>query len=243
MKSALPKVLHPLLGRTPARSRAGRRRAAGRGPHRRRGRARRRPGPRAPGRGRAGRHAGAPGRAARHRARRPDRAGGGAGRGRHRRRASTATCRCCAPRRWPRWSRRTRTPARRRPCWPPRCPTRPASAGSCGTPTGAAGRRSSRSATPPRQQRAIREINAGIYAFDAARLARGAGQAHHRQRPGRGVPHRRLRAARATPVEPVAVHVAADHDETLGCNDRVELAALRAAAARPDQRGAGCAPA
>ena len=59
------------------------------------------------------------------------------------------------------------------------------------------------------EQRAIREINAGIYAFDAARCGPGARQAVHRQRPGRGVPDRRVRAARRRPASRCGVHVAA----------------------------------
>ena len=46
------------------------------------------------------------------------------------------------------------------------------------------------------EQRAIREINAGIYAFEAARLRAVLGKLVDRQRPGRGVPHRRVRSAR-----------------------------------------------
>ncbi len=56
-----------------------------------------------------------------------------------------------------------------------RCPTRPATAGSCATPTArCAGIVEQKDATD--EQRAITEINSGIYAFDADRAARGAGQ-------------------------------------------------------------------
>ena len=243
MKSALPKVLHPLLGRTPARARAGRRRGrCGAEPHRRGGRARRRPGARAPGRGRPGRRTGAAGRAARHRARRADRAGRGAGRRPAPSWCSTATCRCCGRRRWPRWStaheaagarghragRRGRRPDRAGPDRPGR--GRPAWSGS------------SRSATRPPAQRAIREINAGIYAFDAAAAAGGAGQALHRQRPGRGVPDRRVRAAGRGRSARSACTWPPDADETLGCNDRAELAGLRALLRDRVNDGAGCGP-
>ena len=54
-----------------------------------------------------------------------------------------------------------------------------------------------RDATPT--QRAIREINAGAYAFDAVLPARRAEPAVHRQRPGRGVPDRRARPAGRRP--------------------------------------------
>ncbi len=46
-------------------------------------------------------------------------------------------------------------------------------------------------------QRAVREINSGVYAFDVARADRRARPPHHRQRPGRGVPHRRRSASRS----------------------------------------------
>ena len=107
---------------------------------------------------------------------------------------STATCRCCARRPSPTWSHATRSPPRPPPCSPPRSPTRPGWGGSCATPTGRLEQIVEERDADARQ-RAIREINAGIYAFDAGAAARGAGQALHRQRPGRGVPDRRLRAA------------------------------------------------
>ena len=76
-------------------------------------------------------------------------------------------------------------------------------------------------------QRALREINAGIYAFDAGLLREALGKLSTDNDQGEeyltdvfellgGVGHR------------VGVHVAADADETLGCNDRAELAGLRA---------------
>ena len=64
---------------------------------------------------------------------------------------------------------------RRRPCWPPRWPTRPGWAGSCGTPPGIWSA-SSRSGTPRAELRAVREVNAGIYAFDAALLREALGK-------------------------------------------------------------------
>nr|WP_243420866.1 bifunctional UDP-N-acetylglucosamine diphosphorylase/glucosamine-1-phosphate N-acetyltransferase GlmU [Micromonospora globispora] len=81
-----------------------------------------------------------------------------------------------------------------------------------------------RDATP--EQRALREINAGIYAFDVVRLRDALGKISTDNDQGEEY---------LTDVfgllndagEPVAVHVAADHVETLGCNDRVELAGLR----------------
>ncbi|MGC4761699.1 bifunctional UDP-N-acetylglucosamine diphosphorylase/glucosamine-1-phosphate N-acetyltransferase GlmU [Micromonospora sp. DT46] len=81
-----------------------------------------------------------------------------------------------------------------------------------------------RDATPA--QRAIREINAGIYAFDAARLRDALGKLSTDNDQGEEY-LTDVFALLGSAGEPVAVHVAADHVETLGCNDRVELAALR----------------
>ena len=104
MKSATPKVLHPLLGRTllghvlaaagAAAGRAARSWWSGTRPTRSRRTCR----------GGAGRGAGAAGAAERHRARGPDRARGGAGRCPAPSWCSTATCRCCGRRPWRRWS-------------------------------------------------------------------------------------------------------------------------------------------
>ena len=58
-------------------------------------------------------------------------------------------------------------------------------------------RPSSSTGTPPRSSCAIDEINSGIYAFDGGVLARRAGPAAPGQRPGRAVPHRRPRPAPA----------------------------------------------
>lgn len=81
-----------------------------------------------------------------------------------------------------------------------------------------------RDATP--QQRALREINAGIYAFDAARLREALGKLSTDNDQGEEYLTDVFALLRDA-GEPVAVHCAADHVETLGCNDRVELAALR----------------
>ena len=107
-------------------------------------------------------------------------------------------------------------------------PTRPATAGSCATPTA----RSpaiveQKDATA--EQRAIREINSGIFAFDAAVPARGAGPGRHRQRPGRVLPHRRRRASPARDG-PAGRRAPASTTcwQTEGVNDRVQLARLGA---------------
>lgn len=81
-----------------------------------------------------------------------------------------------------------------------------------------------RDASP--QQRALREINAGIYAFDAARLREALGKLSTDNDQGEEYLTDVFALLRDA-GEPVAVHCAADHVETLGCNDRVELSALR----------------
>jgi bifunctional UDP-N-acetylglucosamine pyrophosphorylase/glucosamine-1-phosphate N-acetyltransferase len=82
-----------------------------------------------------------------------------------------------------------------------------------------------RDATPG--QREIREINAGVYAFDAARLSAALaaigtdndqGEEYLTDVPG----------ALVAAGHQVAVYAAPDPVETRGCNDRVELAELRA---------------
>ncbi|MEU8296576.1 bifunctional UDP-N-acetylglucosamine diphosphorylase/glucosamine-1-phosphate N-acetyltransferase GlmU [Micromonospora sp. NPDC048909] len=75
-------------------------------------------------------------------------------------------------------------------------------------------------------QRAIREINAGIYAFDVARLRNALGKLSTDNDQGEEY-LTDVFGLLGSAGEPVTVHVAADHVETLGCNDRVELAALR----------------
>ena len=81
-----------------------------------------------------------------------------------------------------------------------------------------------RDASP--QQRALREINAGIYAFDAARLREALGKLSTDNDQGEEYLTDVFALLRDA-GEPVAVHCAADYVETLGCNDRVELTALR----------------
>lgn len=76
------------------------------------------------------------------------------------------------------------------------------------------------------EQRAIKEINAGIYAFDAALLRRALGglTTHNDQ----GEEYLTdVFGALVSAGKPVGVHVSTDPDDTLGCNDRAELAQLR----------------
>ncbi|WDZ88013.1 bifunctional UDP-N-acetylglucosamine diphosphorylase/glucosamine-1-phosphate N-acetyltransferase GlmU [Micromonospora cathayae] len=75
-------------------------------------------------------------------------------------------------------------------------------------------------------QRAIREINAGIYAFDVVRLRAALGKLSTDNDQGEEY-LTDVFGLFSSAGEPVAVHCAPDHTETLGCNDRVELAALR----------------
>jgi bifunctional UDP-N-acetylglucosamine pyrophosphorylase/glucosamine-1-phosphate N-acetyltransferase len=82
-----------------------------------------------------------------------------------------------------------------------------------------------RDASP--EVRAIREINAGIYAFDATLLREALGKLSSNNDQGEEYLTDVFELLVAI-GHPVAVHVAADHQETLGCNDRAELAGLRA---------------
>jgi bifunctional UDP-N-acetylglucosamine pyrophosphorylase/glucosamine-1-phosphate N-acetyltransferase len=76
-------------------------------------------------------------------------------------------------------------------------------------------------------QRAIREINAGVYAFDAALLRDVLCKLSTDNDQGEEYLTDVFGLLVGT-GEPVAVHLASDAVQTLGCNDRVELAALRA---------------
>ena len=75
--------------------------------------------------------------------------------------------------------------------------------------------------------RAIREINAGIYAFDASLLREALGKLSTEN--DQGEEYLTDVFGLLTEVgQPVGVFVAGDAEETLGCNDRAELAKLRA---------------
>ncbi|GGK83931.1 bifunctional UDP-N-acetylglucosamine diphosphorylase/glucosamine-1-phosphate N-acetyltransferase GlmU [Mangrovihabitans endophyticus] len=82
-----------------------------------------------------------------------------------------------------------------------------------------------RDASP--EQRAVREVNAGIYAFDVAALRTALGKLSTDNDQGEEY-LTDVFGLLAEVGQPVGVFVAADPDETLGCNDRAELAALRA---------------
>jgi bifunctional UDP-N-acetylglucosamine pyrophosphorylase/glucosamine-1-phosphate N-acetyltransferase len=75
-------------------------------------------------------------------------------------------------------------------------------------------------------QRAVREINAGSYVFDAGRLRDALGKLSTDNDQGEEY-LTDVFGLLVAAGEPVGVHLAADATETLGCNDRVELAGLR----------------
>ncbi|WP_250027854.1 bifunctional UDP-N-acetylglucosamine diphosphorylase/glucosamine-1-phosphate N-acetyltransferase GlmU [Paractinoplanes maris] len=75
--------------------------------------------------------------------------------------------------------------------------------------------------------RAIREINAGIYAFDAVSLREALAKLSTDNDQGEEY-LTDVFGILASVGHPVGVFVAPDADETLGCNDRAELASLRA---------------
>jgi bifunctional UDP-N-acetylglucosamine pyrophosphorylase/glucosamine-1-phosphate N-acetyltransferase len=77
------------------------------------------------------------------------------------------------------------------------------------------------------EQRAIREINAGIYAFDGALLREALGKLSTDNDQGEEY-LTDVFGLLVTDGRAVGVHVAPDATETLGCNDRAELAGLRA---------------
>lgn len=76
-------------------------------------------------------------------------------------------------------------------------------------------------------ERAVREINAGIYAFDAALLREALGKLSTDNDQGEEY-LTDVFAVLASVGHPVGVFVADDAVETLGCNDRAQLAELRA---------------
>ena len=236
MKSALPKVLHPLLGRTllghvlaaadAAAGRAARSSWSATAPTRSTAHLRR---------GRAGRRAGAAGRAARHRARGPDRAGGGAGRSPAPWWCSTATCRCCGRRRWRalveaheaagagghRADRRGGRPDRPGPDRPRR--GRQPGADRRGARRVRRGSGRSGRSTP------------GIYAFDAALLREALGKLSTDNDQGEEY-LTDVFGLLVDAGQPVGVHVAADADGDAGLQRPGRAGGAAGAAARPGQR-------
>lgn len=77
------------------------------------------------------------------------------------------------------------------------------------------------------EQRALREVNAGIYAFDAALLREALSKLSTDNDQGEEY-LTDVFGLLASVGQRIGVHVAADATETLGCNDRAELASLRA---------------
>ena len=146
-------------------------------------------------------------------------------------------------RRSPRWSRAPRRAGgARSPCSPPRSPTRPATGGCSRDGDGAiVGIVEHKDATA--EQRAIREINSGIYAFDADGPARRAGAGSSTDN-AQGEKYltdvlRRGPRRRAGASPPSARD---DVWQVEGVNDRVQLAALGARAQPAHCSSAGCAP-
>ena len=76
-------------------------------------------------------------------------------------------------------------------------------------------------------ERAVREVNAGIYAFDAVLLRAALSKLSTDNDQGEEY-LTDVFGLLATDGHPVGVFVAPDAEETLGCNDRAELAGLRA---------------
>ena len=82
----------------------------------------------------------------------------------------------------------------------------------------------------PPEHLAIREINIGTYAFDAAELWAALDEVAHRAR--RDLPDRRVaRAARARPAR-WSSHVTGDVRSAMGVNDRAGLMEVEALAQR-----------
>ena len=77
------------------------------------------------------------------------------------------------------------------------------------------------------EQRAVREINAGVYVFDAGLLREALGRLSTDNDQGEQYLTDVFKVLVAD-GQPVAVHTAHDAVQTLGCNDRVQLAGLRA---------------
>ena len=82
------------------------------------------------------------------------------------------------------------------------------------------------------EQLAIREINAGTYAFQAAPLAEALAEILQRQCPGRVLPARRAVPALREAGHAVAAHLSDDLAVTMGVNNRADLAAVEVVARR-----------
>ena len=121
-----------------------------------------------------------------------------------------------------------------------------ATGASCARPTG----RSSASSRPRRPGDAtelelhIREINTGVFAFDGAAAADGArARCASRQRPGRALPARRAADPARARAHRASRHEVADPSEMLGINDRVALAQVDARSPSGGSTSGTCSPA
>ena len=154
--------------------------------------------------------------------------------------SSTATCRCCAPETLAALARRPPRAAAPRPRSSPCVLDDPGAYGRVAARRRrAACARSWRPGTRRADERGSREINAGIYAFEVRRAARGAGRAAAAERAGRVLPDRRGRAAaRRAASRWRAVRGRRSRARRSGVNTLAELAEAARAAARSGAREA-----
>ena len=115
--------------------------------------------------------------------------------------------------RWPRWSSTT----------PPA--TAASSATATATSSGSSRPRREGDATP--EQLAIREVNTGVYAFDGAQPARRARPRSTPTTPRASSTCPTCCRSCARPGKTIAAHLVTDPTLTLGVNDRVDLAQVR----------------
>ena len=206
------------------------------------------------GAGRCGRPAGRRGGRGAARRRRGRRAARGRGHGRRRARgpgrrarggrrgsaswSSPATSRSSPRSRSAGCSRSTASAAPPRRCSRPTSSTPPATAASCATATGDVEQdrrdQAHRGAHP--EELAIREVNLGTYAFDAATLFEALDEVELDER--RALPDRRLPADPPRTGGTIAAHITDDADAALGVNDRAGLMAGRGGRPAPHHRGA-----
>ena len=121
----------------------------------------------------------------------------------------------------------TPRPGRRSRWSPPSSPTPPATAAWCARRTAPSPGSSSRP-TPPPEERAIREVNSGVYAFDGAFLTDGPRAALDGEQPGRALPHRPHQDRARRRRSQVRGVICPDEWQVRGANDRVQLAELGA---------------
>ena len=133
-------------------------------------------------------------------------------------------------------SRRTTRTATPSPCSPPRSPTRPATAASCASPARATCSASSRTRTRPTSSARSREINSSIYVFDADVLRGALGRLGRDNAQGEVYLTDVLAIAR---TDGGHVRALRTDDPILveGVNDRVQLGRAARRDEPPDPRG------